>query len=222
MIKSMTVIFIALTVVLLYWSLDLGHLLSFTSLKSNQQVLDRFYQTRPFVFTSIYVIIYILATALSIPGAVVLTLAGGAVFGFWKGLVFISFASTVGATLAFLTSRFFLREWVQNRFKNQWTRVRQGMEREGAFYLFTLRLIPVVPFFLINLLMGLTPMKTRTYFLISQIGMLPGTMVYVNAGTQLGKMTSLSGLLTPQILGSFLLIALLPWAGRFLIQKNIN
>ena len=120
MIKSLTVIFIALTAVLLYWGLDLGHILSFANLKSNQQALDRFYQARPFVFTSIYVITYILATALSVPGAVVLTLAGGAVFGFWKGLVFISFASTVGATLAFLTSRFLLREWVQNRFKNQW------------------------------------------------------------------------------------------------------
>jgi pyruvate/2-oxoglutarate dehydrogenase complex dihydrolipoamide dehydrogenase (E3) component/uncharacterized membrane protein YdjX (TVP38/TMEM64 family) len=159
----------------------------------------------------------VLATALSIPGAVVITLAGGAIFGLWQGLLIVSFASTVGATLAFLASRFLLRDWVEARFGQRLADINAGVNREGGFYLFTLRLIPVVPFFLINLLMGLTRMKVWTYYWVSQIGMLAGTAVYVNAGTQLAQLDSLQGILSPALLGSFVLLGIFPLIARRIV-----
>jgi pyruvate/2-oxoglutarate dehydrogenase complex dihydrolipoamide dehydrogenase (E3) component/uncharacterized membrane protein YdjX (TVP38/TMEM64 family) len=159
----------------------------------------------------------VLATALSIPGAVIITLAGGAIFGLWQGLLIVSFASTVGATLAFLASRFLLRDWVEARFGQRLADINTGVSREGGFYLFTLRLIPVVPFFLINLLMGLTRMKVWTYYWVSQIGMLAGTAVYVNAGTQLAQLESLQGILSPALLGSFVLLGIFPLIARRIV-----
>jgi pyruvate/2-oxoglutarate dehydrogenase complex dihydrolipoamide dehydrogenase (E3) component/uncharacterized membrane protein YdjX (TVP38/TMEM64 family) len=165
----------------------------------------------------VYFLIYVLATALSIPGAVIITLAGGAIFGLWQGLLIVSFASTVGATLAFLASRFLLRDWVEARFGQRLADINTGVNREGGFYLFTLRLIPVVPFFLINLLMGLTRMKVWTYYWVSQIGMLAGTAVYVNAGTQLAQLDSVQGILSPALLGSFVLLGIFPLIARRIV-----
>jgi uncharacterized membrane protein YdjX (TVP38/TMEM64 family) len=162
--------------------------------------------------------IYILVTALSLPGAVVLTLAGGALFGLGVGFVAISFASSIGATLAFLVSRFVLRDFVQSRFGDRLRVINKGVRREGAFYLFSLRLVPIFPFFLINLAMGLTPMRTGVYYLVSQVGMIPGTLVYVNAGTQLGRLESLSGILSPGLLLSFALLGLFPLLARKLLD----
>ena len=139
-----------------------------------------------------------------------MTLAGGALFGLWAGLVFVSFASTIGATLAFLASRFLLKESVLNRFGEKLTAINQGIEEDGAFYLFTLRLVPLFPFFIINLAMGLTPIRTGVFYLVSQLGMLPGTLVFVNAGTQLGKIESASGILSPGLLFSFVLLGVFP------------
>ncbi|MPM75767.1 hypothetical protein SDC9_122761 [bioreactor metagenome] len=161
-----------------------------------------------------YFIIYVVATALSLPGAALLTLAGGAIFGLLWGTVIVSFASTLGATLAFLMSRFLLRDWVSQRFGQRLDAIDEGVKREGAFYLFTLRLVPVFPFFLINLLFGLTAMNARTFFWVSQIGMLAGTLVYVNAGTQLARLDSLSGILSPALLGSFALLGVFPLIAR--------
>ncbi|MBM3398416.1 MAG: pyridine nucleotide-disulfide oxidoreductase, partial [Betaproteobacteria bacterium] len=158
--------------------------------------------------------VYVLATALSIPGAVIITLAGGAVFGLWWGLLIVSFASTLGATLAFLASRFVLREWVEARLGQRLADVNAGIDKEGAFYLFTLRLIPLLPFFLINLLMGLTRMKTWTYYWVSQLGMLAGTAVYVNAGTQLAQLDSVQGILSPSLWGSLVLLGIFPLLAR--------
>jgi pyruvate/2-oxoglutarate dehydrogenase complex dihydrolipoamide dehydrogenase (E3) component/uncharacterized membrane protein YdjX (TVP38/TMEM64 family) len=166
---------------------------------------------------AVYFGVYVLATALSIPGAVIITLGGGAVFGLWQGLLLVSFASTLGATLAFLASRFVLREWVEARFGQRLADINDGVDKEGAFYLFTLRLIPVVPFFLINLLMGLTRMKTWTYYWVSQLGMLAGTAVYVNAGTQLAQLDSVRGILSPALLGSFVLLGIFPLIARRIV-----
>jgi len=161
---------------------------------------------------------YIVVTALSLPLAVWMTLAAGALFGFWGGFVLVSFASTIGATLAFLAARYFLRDWVRARLGDRARSVETGLARDGAFYLFTLRLIPVVPFFAVNLLMGLTPIRALTFYLVSQAGMLAGTAVYVNAGTQLARLDSLSGIASPALLASFALLGLFPWIARMFLN----
>jgi pyruvate/2-oxoglutarate dehydrogenase complex dihydrolipoamide dehydrogenase (E3) component/uncharacterized membrane protein YdjX (TVP38/TMEM64 family) len=161
-----------------------------------------------------YFAAYVALTALSFPGAAIMTLAGGAIFGLGLGLLIVSFASTIGATLAFLTSRYLLRDWVQGKFGARLAAINAGMERDGAFYLFSLRLVPVFPFFVVNLLMGLTPIRTLTYFWVSQIGMLLGTAVYVNAGTQLAGISSLRDVASPGLLVSFAALGLLPWIGK--------
>ena len=198
-------------------ALDLGRYLSFEQLKASQASFAQLHAEQPLAVAAVYFLIYVLATALSIPGAVIITLAGGAIFGLWQGLLIVSFASTVGATLAFLASRFLLRDWVEARFGQRLADINAGVNREGGFYLFTLRLIPVVPFFLINLLMGLTRMKVWTYYWVSQIGMLAGTAVYVNAGTQLAQLESLQGILSPALLGSFVLLGLFPLIARRIV-----
>ncbi|WP_422473446.1 TVP38/TMEM64 family protein [Endozoicomonas sp. ALB032] len=186
-----------------------------------QQYLTRdyfqsLYSDNPALTIAVFFAIYVAVTALSLPGAVILTLVGGAIFGFTTGLIVISFASTIGATLAFLISRTLLREWVQGKFGQYLATINKGIEKDGLFYLLTLRLIPAVPFFVINLVMGLTPMKARTFYWISQLGMLPGTAVYVNAGAQLGQVQelSVSGILTPGLIGSFVLLGIFPWLAR--------
>ena len=194
--------------------LDLGRYVSFEQLKASQASFDQLYAQQPVKVAAVYFVVYVLATALSFPGAVIITLAGGAVFGLWQGLLLVSFASTLGATLAFLASRFVLRDWVESRFGQRLADINAGVDKEGAFYLFTLRLIPVVPFFLINLLMGLTRMKTWTYYWVSQLGMLAGTAVYVNAGTQLAQLDSVRGILSPALLGSFVLLGIFPLLAR--------
>mgnify|MGYP000290559151 CR=1 FL=1 len=195
-------------------ALDLGRFLSFEQLKASQVSFAQLHAEQPLAVAAAYFFVYVLATALSIPGAVIITLAGGAIFGLWQGLLIVSIASTLGATLAFLASRFLLRDWVEARFGQRLADINAGVNREGGFYLFTLRLIPVVPFFLINLLMGLTRMKVWTYYWVSQIGMLAGTAVYVNAGTQLAQLESPQGILSPALLGSFVLLGIFPLIAR--------
>ena len=179
-------------------------------LKAQQGNITAAFQNHPLLSAGIYFGIYVLVTALSLPGATVMTLAGGAVFGLLWGTVVVSFASTIGATLAFLVSRYLLRDMVQSRFGDKLKAVNAGIEKDGAFYLFTLRLVPVFPFFVINLVMGLTPLATRTFYWVSQIGMLAGTIVYVNAGTQLARIDSLDGILSPGLIASFTLLGLFP------------
>ncbi|SPH23679.1 Dihydrolipoyl dehydrogenase [Defluviimonas aquaemixtae] len=161
---------------------------------------------------------YVAVTALSLPLAAWMTLAVGALFGFWWGLLIVSFASSIGATLAFLAARYLLRDWVHEKFGSRLTAIDEGIERDGAFYLFTLRLIPAVPFFAVNLLMGLTPIKAWVFYVVSQIGMLAGTAVYVNAGTQLAQLESLSGILSPPLILSFVLLGLFPWMAKFALR----
>lgn len=161
---------------------------------------------------------YVVITALSLPFAAWMTLAAGALFGFWGGVLVASFASTIGATLAFLAARYLLRDWVRDRLGDRIRGVEEGMARDGAFYLFTLRLIPVVPFFAVNLLMGLTPIRVVTFYLVSQVGMLAGTAVYVNAGTQLAQLESLPGIASPALLLSFALLGIFPWIARMFLN----
>ncbi len=196
--------------VVLFFVFDLGQYLSLAYLKSRQEWLVDIYTRHTLWAIATYMLVYIGVTALSLPGAAVMTLAGGALFGLVTGTVVISFASTIGATLAFLVSRFLLKNWVQDRFKDKLRAINQGIERDGTFYLFTLRLVPVFPFFIINLVMGLTPIRTIRFYLVSQVGMLPGTLVYVNAGTQLAQIDSLKGILSPGLLLSFALLGIFP------------
>ncbi|WP_020675174.1 FAD-dependent oxidoreductase [Geopsychrobacter electrodiphilus] len=194
----------------LFFAFDLQRYLTLTELKARQESFSVYYATHRLMSLAAYFILYVVVTALSLPGAAVMTLAGGALFGFWPALVVVSFSSSLGATLAFLVSRFLLRDWVQARFGERLQAVNAGVAREGAFYLFSLRLVPLFPFFVINLVLGLTPMPARTFYWVSQIGMLAGTAVYVNAGTQLGQINSLAGILSPGLLLSFVLLGLFP------------
>ncbi|MFQ5561908.1 MAG: TVP38/TMEM64 family protein [Nitrospinota bacterium] len=189
---------------------ELGQYLTLSYLKESQARFQALYTGNRVTVIASYMLIYILVTALSLPGAAVLTLGGGGLFGLALGTVVVSFASTIGATLACFVSRFILREWVQSKFGEKLKAVNEGVEKEGAFYLFTLRLIPVFPFFVINLVMGLTRMSLITFFWVSQVGMLAGTMVYVNAGKEIAKIESLSGILSPSLILSFVLLGLFP------------
>lgn len=201
-----------------YKYFDLGQYLSLQALKDQRESLVAAFEFNPSLVAGLYLLIYIVSTAVSLPGATILTLAGGAIFGLGWGLLLVSFASTIGATLAFLGSRFLLRDWVRLRFGQKLKKIDHGVEKEGGFYLFTLRLVPAFPFFLINLAMGLTPISVVKYFFISQLGMLPGTIVFVNAGTQLAKIDGLSGILSPQLLASFALIGILPLFSKKFIE----
>ena len=205
--------------VLLFFIFDLQRLLTLEYLQASRESFAATYAESPLTVSLIYFLIYVASTALSVPGAVVLTLAGGALFGLGWGLVLVSFASSLGATLAMMASRFVLRDAVQNRFGSQLQRINEGVEKQGAFYLFTLRLVPVVPFFVINLGMGLTPIGVWTFYWVSQVGMFAGTIVYVNAGTQLAQLESLSGIASPGLLVSFALLGIFPWLARSFVKQ---
>lgn len=214
-------VFVILAIVALFsavWFFGLTDYLSFSYLKSEQKELQALIAEHTVVATTGFFAIYVLTTALSLPGAAVLTLAAGALFGFLKGTIIVSFASTIGATLAFLTARYIFRETVEKKFSDKLSRINKGIDREGGFYLFTLRLIPIFPFFVINLAIGLTRMRVWTFFWVSQLGMLPGTMVYVNAGTQLGQIESASGILSFPVVISFVLLGLFPILAKRIVD----
>ena len=196
-------------------------MLSLDTLKMHQQtLLDRVEQA-PLQSALIYFAVYVLLSALSIPGAALLTLLGGALFSLWEATLLVSFASTLGATLAMLVSRYLLRDWVQRRFAAQMNTIDVGMVRDGARYLFALRLMPLFPFFLVNLLMGLTRIQVRHYWWVSQLAMLPATVIYLNAGRELGKLTTLRDILSPGLLFAFTLLGLLPLVTRWLFSRYI-
>ncbi len=197
---------------------DLGAYFSFEYLKSQQEVFKDHYNSNMLGTLLAYFLIYVTVTAFSLPGAALLTLAAGSLFGVGIGTLMASISSTIGATLAFLASRFLLKDFVQNKFAGKLKAINEGFEKEGSFYLFSLRLIPAFPFFVVNLVMGLFPIKTWQFFFISQIGMLPGTIAYVNAGTQLGQINSLTGILSPGVLISFALLGAVPLISKKIIQ----
>ncbi len=204
-------ILVVLTILIGSYFLTDAHLyLNLASFKNSQAEITAFQSENPLFSGLLFFSLYVLVTGLSLPGAALMTLIGGALFGLLWGTLIVSFASTIGATLAFLVARFLFRDTVNRRFGDRLKIINQGIEKDGGFYLFSLRLIPIFPFFIINLLMGLTPIKTRMFFFISQIGMLPGTLVFVNAGTEIAKLESLSGILSPGLLISFALLGLFP------------
>ena len=203
----------------LFFVFDLGRYFTLAYLKSQQASFAALYAQNRVLTLAAYFAIYVATAALSLPGAAVLTLAGGALFGFWTGLIVVSFASSIGALLAMLAARFVLGGSVQRRFGNQLAAINAGMERDGAFYLFALRLVPVFPFFIINLLMGLTTIRARTFYWVSQVGMLLGTAVYVNVGTQLAQVESLSGVLSPTLLVSFALLGIFPLIAKRIVDS---
>jgi pyruvate/2-oxoglutarate dehydrogenase complex dihydrolipoamide dehydrogenase (E3) component/uncharacterized membrane protein YdjX (TVP38/TMEM64 family) len=216
--KKLIILLAIIAAVIAFFVFDLGSYLSLDYLKGSQQKLVSLYAEKPVLVIGGFFTIYVAVTALSFPGAAILTLAAGAIFGLVIGTVIVSFASTIGATLAFLAARFVLGESVQHKFGQRMAEINKGVEKEGAFYLFTLRLVPLVPFFVINLLMGLTKMKTLTFFWVSQVGMFLGTVVFVNAGTQLAQINSLKGILNPGLILSFVLLGIFPIIAKKIID----
>ena len=216
--KQIVVLALIVLALVAYFRLGLGEYLSLAALKAQQAALAEYQQQHPWQLAGLYFAAYVVVTALSLPGAALLTLAGGALFGLVWGSVIVSFASSLGATLAFLVARFLLRDWLLGRFGERLRAVDEGIRRDGAFYLFTLRLIPLFPFFLVNLLLGLTAMRVRTFYSVSQLGMLAGTLVYVNAGTQLARVDSLADIVSPTLLASFALLGIFPLVARRLVD----
>ncbi|MFU7709667.1 FAD-dependent oxidoreductase [Aeromonas veronii] len=202
-----------------FFALDLGRYFTLDALQAQQAAVAQWVDGHFVSASLLFVLIYVLSTALSLPGASLLTLGGSAVFGVAWGLLLVSFASTLGATLAFLSARFLLRDWVERRFGDKLATFQSGMAKEGAFYLLSLRLIPIFPFFLVNLLMGLTPIRVSTYYWVSQLGMLPGTFVYVLAGSELGQLTSTGNILSPRLMVALTLLGLMPWLIKKLTAK---
>ena len=215
---QITLLVMVAILVAAFFLFDLGRYFNLEYLKQQQAVMDAFYERQPLTTALYYFLLYIVITGLSLPGAAILTLAGGAIFGLLWGTVIVSFASTIGATLAFLFSRYLFRDAIQGRFADKLTAINRGMAEEGAFYLFTLRLVPIFPFFIINLVMGLTPIRALTFFLVSQAGMLAGTIVYVNAGTQIAKIEQLKDILSPELILSFALLGFFP----LLAKKTVD
>lgn len=215
--KKVIIIAILLALVAAFFFFDLGQYLTFEAVKSQVEGAQQTYQDNPVLVIAIFFAVYVLVAAASLPGAALLTLAAGGLFGFVTGTIVVSFASTLGATVNFLAARTVLREFFESKFGDWLKGINNGLERDGAFYLFTLRMVPAVPFFVINPVMGLTRIKTWTYVWVSQLGMLTGTAVYVNAGTALSTLESPAGILTPPILISFALLGIAPWIAKGII-----
>ncbi|MDJ0642595.1 MAG: FAD-dependent oxidoreductase [Erythrobacter sp.] len=215
--KKIVIILALAAIVAAYFIFDLGSYLSIDGIKGVAADAAEIYEENQFLVLAVFFLIYVGVTAASLPGAAIMTLAAGALFGLVTGTILVSFASTLGATLAFLASRYVLRDTVEARFGDRLKGINDGLERDGAFYLFTIRMIPAIPFFVINLVFGLTRIKTWTFAWVSQVGMLLGTIAYVNAGTQLAQIESTAGLLSPTLIGSFVVLALVPWIAKGII-----
>lgn len=217
MLKRLAVAALFALAIAAWFLFDLGQYLTLDTLKAQQAAFNGLYRSDPLLVLGLFFLAYVVLTALSVPGAVILTLAAGAIFGVTTGTLVVSFASTIGATLAFLASRYLFHDAVQARFSERLRPVNEGVKRDGAFYLFSLRLVPVFPFFAVNLLMGLTPIRAWTFYWVSQAGMLLGTIVYVNAGTQLARIDNLADIASPGLLASFAALGLLPWLGKWIM-----
>ncbi|MBT5202301.1 MAG: FAD-dependent oxidoreductase, partial [Gammaproteobacteria bacterium] len=210
-------VFVA-SAITLFFIYDLDGLLQLSQLKAQQESLAQMVADQPVESAVFFMAAYILVTGLSLPGATLMTLLAGALFGFYYGSLIVSFASTIGATLAMLTSRFLIREWVESRFSGQAKKINSGMLKEGAYYLFSLRLIPLIPFFVINLALGLTRIRVSVFYVVSQLGMLPATFIYVNAGQELARLDSFEDILSIELLSALLLLAVFPMATKRLVE----
>lgn len=201
-----------------FFIFDLQQYFSLEFLKSQKDALNALYAEKPISVAGAFFLTYVLFAALALPAATILTLAGGAIFGFWTGLLLVSFSSTIGATLAFIFTRFLFHDAIQAKFGDRLQAMNEGIEKEGAFYVFGMRLVPIFPFVMINSLLALTKLKTWTFYWASQIGMLAGTAVYVNAGTQIAQIDSLAGIANPKLIGSFVLLGVFP----IIAKKTLN
>jgi pyruvate/2-oxoglutarate dehydrogenase complex dihydrolipoamide dehydrogenase (E3) component/uncharacterized membrane protein YdjX (TVP38/TMEM64 family) len=217
-LRKLLLLAVLVLLVAAFFALDLGRFFSLDYIRGTRENFAALYQTHPLQVIGAFFAVYVCVAGLSLPGAGILTLLGGAIFGLWVGTLVVSFASSIGATLSMLVSRYLLRDAVKSKFGARLADIDRGVHRDGAFYLFTLRLVPVFPFFLINLLMGLTAMNARTFYWVSQLGMLAGTLVYVNAGTQLAQIRSLQGILSPGLVGSFVLLGLFPLVAKKIVD----
>ena len=215
--KKLAILAALAAVIAAYFVFDLGQYLTLDGIKGAVAGWEAFYAEKPVMVLAVFFAAYVAVTAASLPGAAIMTLAAGALFGLVTGTILVSFASTLGATLAFLSSRYVLRDSIEARFGERLKAINAGVERDGAFYLFSLRMIPAFPFFVVNLVMGLTRIRVATFVWVSQLGMLLGTIVYVNAGTQLARIDSLAGIASPQVLGSFVLLGIAPWLAKLVI-----
>ena len=220
--KKIILLGLLAVVVLLFFQFDLEQYLTLEYVKSQQEIIDQYYRENQALTLIGFFLGYVVITGVSLPGATVMTLAAGAIFGLFTGLILVSFASTIGASIAFLVSRYLFRDMVESRFSASLKSINAGIERDGPFYLFALRLVPAFPFFVINLVMGLTSLRLWTFFWVSQVGMLAGTVVYINAGTQLGSIESANEIFSTGILLSFLLLAMLPFIGRKVVAVLRN
>lgn len=218
MVKKISILVVVLAVIAGAWPY-LSEYLTLEAIKENQAKFAVYYADNAVLVLAAFFLGYTAVTALSLPGALIMTLAAGALFGVVVGTVLVSFASSIGATLAFLVARFLLGETLQRKYADKLGKFNEGFSKEGSFYLFALRLIPVMPFFLINILMGLTKIKAVTFYWVSQIGMFAGTVVYVNAGTQLSKIESVKGIASPALIGSFALLAVIPFVAKKLVER---
>ena len=216
--KKALILAVIAGLILIYFLFDLGQYLDLDYFAQQQEKIFAYRDSFPIRTAAVFFILYILVTGLSLPGAAIATLIGGAVFGLLWATILVSFASVIGASCAFLMSRHVLRDSIQNRYGDRLQTINKGIEKDGAVYLFTLRMVPLFPFFVINLVMGLTPMRLTTYFIVSQIGMLPGTVVYVNAGTQLAKIDSVASILSPTLIASFALLGIFPLIAKLIIN----
>jgi len=217
LIQRIIVVIVVIAFIAIFYVFDLGKYFSLEYIKASQEKFAELYSANREIVIAGYMGIYIVMAALSLPGAAVMTLLGGALFGFIVGIIAVSFASTIGATLACFVARFLLRDWVQGKIGDKLKAINEGIEKEGAFYLFTMRLIPIFPFWLVNLAMGLTKISLWTFYWVSQVGMLAGTMVYINAGKQLAQIDSLGGILSWKLWVSFAILGVFPIAVKKLM-----
>jgi uncharacterized membrane protein YdjX (TVP38/TMEM64 family) len=200
-----------------FFVFDLGQYFTLSNLKQQQEALNTYFQQNKLLVIVVFFIGYVAVAGLGLPAAAIMTLAAGAIFGFWTGLILVSFASTIGATIAFLLTRYLFHDAVESKFGDKLKKLNQGIEREGAMYVFSIRLVPFIPFFVINSVMGLTSLKTVTFYWASQLGMLLGTAVYVNAGTQLATIETMGDIVDIRIVLSFLLLAVFPFIAKKLL-----
>ena len=220
--KKAGLVGIIVAIIVIFFVFDLGQFLTLDYIKEQRQQIEMLYAENKVITLGLFFLLYVAVAGASLPGATVMTLAAGAVFGLVTGLILVSFASTIGASLAFLISRYLFRDTVEARFGSSLRAINDGIEKDGALYLFALRLVPAFPFFVINLVMGLTPIKLKTFYWVSQLGMLAGTLVYVNAGTQLGQINSASEILSFELIISFVLLAMLPFIGKAIVAMLKN
>lgn len=217
MVKRLPILVLLAAIAFAFFYFNLSQYLTLGALKASQAEFTDYYRQSPVVVIAAFFLIYVAVAGASLPGAAILTLAAGALFGLVIGTVVVSFASSIGATLAFFASRYLFRDAVRARFGNRLRAIDAGVARDGAFYLFTLRLVPAFPFFLVNLLMGLTTIRALTFYIVSQLGMFAGTLVFVNAGTQLASITSLAGIASPALIASFVALGIFPWIARAIV-----